>query len=85
MAKKPAQQGDNSNEAIKSFSERVLRLLEEKDQISEAVTEVYAEAKGTGFNVKALRRAVAIQRKDQEKWRQEEADLELMLHALGLL
>ena len=85
MAKKPAQQGDNSNEAIKSFSERVLRLLEEKDQIGEAVTEVYAEAKGTGFNVKALRRAVAIQRKDQEKWRQEEADLELYLHALGLL
>ena len=85
MSKKPAQQGDNSNEAIKSFSERVLRLLEEKDQISEAVSEVYAEAKGNGFNVKALRRAVAIQRKDQEKWRQEEADLEIYLHALGLL
>jgi uncharacterized protein (UPF0335 family) len=85
MTKKAAQQGDNSNEAIESFSERVLRLLEEKDQISEAVSEIYAEAKGNGFNVKALRRAVAIQRKDQEKWRQEEADLEIYLHVLGLL
>ena len=78
---KPA--GDNGK--LTSFNERLLKLLEEKDQLVEMIGEVYAEAKSQGHNTKALRRAIAIQRKDQDKWRQEEADLELVLHSLGLL
>ena len=78
---KPA--GDNGK--LTSFNERLLKLHEEKDQLVEMIGEVYAEAKSQGHNTKALRRAIAIQRKDQDKWRQEEADLELVLHSLGLL
>ena len=83
MAKKPAGVGDNSK--FENFAERIGRLLDEKEQISEAIKEVYAEAKSAGLNVKAMRKAIGISRKDIEKWKAEEADVEIYLHSLGLL
>ena len=83
MAKKPAGVGDNSK--FIDFADRINRLLDERDQLSEAVKEVYAEAKSAGLSPKAMRKAIAISRKDQEKWRAEESEVEILLHALGLL
>jgi uncharacterized protein (UPF0335 family) len=75
--------GDNSK--FEAFAERIGHLLDEKAQIAEAVGEVYAEAKSAGLNPKAMRKAIAISRKDQEKWKAEEAEVEILLHALGLI
>ena len=83
MTKKPAGVGDNSK--FGDFAERINNLLDERDQLNEAVKEVYAEAKSAGLNPKAMRKAIAISRKDQEKWRAEESEVEILLHALGLL
>ncbi len=64
--------------------ERIERLEEEKKEVAEQIKEVYAEAKGNGFDVKTLRKIVAIRRKDPEERSEEEAMLDLYLHALGM-
>ena len=85
MAKKAAQAGDNSNERLKSFSERVNNLLDEQDRVKEDLKELYAECRGEGFNVKLLKKAVNIARKDVEKWKAEEEELDVYLKALRLI
>lgn len=64
--------------------ERIERLEEEKKEVAEQIKEVYAEAKGNGFDVKTLRKVVALRRKDPEERSEEEAMLDLYLHALGM-
>lgn len=64
--------------------ERIERLEEEKKEVTEQIKEVYAEAKGNGFDVKTLRKIVALRRKDPEERNEEEAMLDLYLHALGM-
>lgn len=69
---------------LRAFVERLEKLEEEKRAISDDIKEVYAEAKGTGFDVKALRKIIAMRRQDKDKRREEEAMLELYLSALGM-
>ena len=69
---------------LKSIIERVERLEVEKAEIMEQIKEVYAEAKGNGFDVKIMRKIVAIRRQDREKRREEEEILDLYLNALGI-
>ena len=79
--------GHNSGVAgseLKAFCERIERLAEEKDDISGDIREVYAEAKGNGFDVKVLRKVIAIRKMDQNKRQEEQAVLETYLSALGL-
>ena len=64
--------------------ERIERLEDEKKEVTEQIKEVYAEAKGNGFDVKTLRKVVALRRKDPEERSEEEAMLDLYLHALGM-
>ncbi|PJA59433.1 MAG: DUF2312 domain-containing protein [Rhodobacterales bacterium CG_4_9_14_3_um_filter_71_31] len=64
--------------------ERIERLEEEKKEVTEQIKEVYAEAKGNGFDVKTLRKVIALRRKDPEERSEEEAMLDLYLHALGM-
>ena len=54
-------QGSNSAAVLRGFVERVERLEEEKPAISTDIRDVYAEAKGNGFDTKALR--VVIKRR----------------------
>jgi len=68
---------------LKSIIERVERLEQEKAEISEQIKEVFAEAKGNGFDVKILRKIVRIRKQDRAKRMEEEAILELYLSALG--
>jgi uncharacterized protein (UPF0335 family) len=77
--------GDNSNARLVAFVERIERLAEEKQALAEDIKEVYAEAKGNGYDTKVLRRVVAIRKKNHDDWVEEEAILERYLHALGLL
>ena len=72
-------------EQLKAFIERVERLEEEKKAIADDIRDVYAEAKGSGFDVKALRTIVRLRKQDVDERREQEAILETYLHALGML
>ena len=69
---------------LKAFIERIEHLEEEKRTIAEDIKEVYAEAKGTGYDIKIIRKIVSLRRQDKEKRREEEEILALYLSALGM-
>ena len=69
---------------LKSFIERIERLEEEKAGIAGDIKEIYAEAKGNGFDTKAMRRIISLRKKDHAERQEEEAILELYLQALGM-
>ncbi len=68
---------------LRSIIERIERLEEDKSQVAADIKEVYAEAKGNGFDTKALRKLVALRKKDRDKAMEERAILELYANALG--
>ena len=70
---------------LKAFVERIERLEEEKKAIADDIRDVYAEAKGTGFDTKALRTIVRMRKQDTDERKEQEAILETYLHALGML
>jgi uncharacterized protein (UPF0335 family) len=70
---------------LKAFIERVERLEEEKKALADDIRDVYAEAKGSGFDVKALRMIVRMRKQDADERREQEAILETYMHALGML
>ncbi len=69
---------------LKALIERIERLEEEKAGIAGDIREIYGEAKGTGFDTKAIRRIIALRKKDREERQAEEAMLELYMQALGM-
>ena len=68
---------------LKSIVERIERLEQEKSEIAEQIKEVFAEAKGNGFDVKIINRVVRIRKQDRAKRQEEEAILDLYLAAIG--
>ena len=68
---------------LKSIIERVERLEQEKSELAEQIKEVFAEAKGNGFDVKIIRKVVLIRKQDRAKRQEEEAILDLYLAAIG--
>ena len=70
---------------LKAFIERVERLEEEKKTIADDIRDVYAEAKGSGFDVKALRQIVRLRKQDADERKEYETILETYMHALGML
>lgn len=70
---------------LRAIVERIERLNEEAAEISEQTKEVYAEAKGNGFDVKTLRKIVSLRKKKPEERTEEEAMLALYMQALGML
>ncbi|MEM7269474.1 MAG: GapR family DNA-binding domain-containing protein [Pseudomonadota bacterium] len=70
---------------LKAIVERVERLEEEKKEIADQIKEVYAEAKANGFDTKTLRKVVSLRKKAAEERQEEEAMLDLYLHALGMI
>ncbi len=69
---------------LKAFIERIERLEDEKSAISEDIKEVYAEAKGNGFDTKVLRKVIAIRKQDQHERLEQDALLELYMTTLGM-
>jgi uncharacterized protein (UPF0335 family) len=69
---------------LRAFIERIERLEEEKKALGDDIKDVYAEAKGNGFDVKIIRKIVSIRKQDRDKRREEEEILELYLAALGM-
>ena len=74
-----------AKEQLKAFIERVERLEEEKKAIVDDIREVLAEAKGNGYDVRALRTVIRLRKQDQDERREQEAILETYLHALGMI
>lgn len=70
---------------LRAFIERIERLHEEAKTISDDTAEVYAEAKGTGFDTKAMRTIIRLRKKDQAARQEEEAILDLYKAALGMV
>src|ERR1041385_5685866 len=74
-----------AKDQLKSVIERVERLEEEKKTISDDIRDVYAEAKGNGFDVKALRTIVKMRKQDANERQEQETILETYMQALGML
>ena len=73
-----------AKDRLRSFVERVERLEEEKKALSDDIKEVYAEAKGEGFDTKIMRQVVGLRRLDKADFQEREAMLDLYLGALGM-
>jgi uncharacterized protein (UPF0335 family) len=69
---------------LKAFVERIERLEEEKKNIADDIRDVFAEAKGQGFDTKVMRQVIRLRKKDVAERQEEEALLDLYLHALGM-
>lgn len=74
-----------SQDQIRAFIERIERREEEKAAIAGDIKEIYAEAKGNGFDTKILRRIVTIRKQDHNERMEQEALLELYMSALGMV
>ena len=68
---------------LRSLIERIERLEEDKAAVQADLKEVYAEAKGEGFDAKILRKVVRLRKQDQAKRQEEAALIDLYLHAIG--
>ena len=77
--------GNNSKEQLKSVVERIEQLEHDKAQIASDIKDVYAEAKGNGFDVKALRTIIRMRKQDANDRAEQEAILETYLQALGMI
>ena len=81
----PAGHNSVAGEQLRSILERVERLEEEKATLMEDVKYVYSEAKGNGFDTKAIKKLVALRKLDRSKLAEDKAVLELYAAALGCL
>lgn len=85
MAKQPTVSTDSvAQDQIRAFIERIERMEEEKKAIADDIKEIYAEAKGNGFDTKVLRQIVRIRKQDHAERMEQEALLELYMTALGM-
>jgi len=80
-----AQAGHNSKEQLRSITERINRLEDEKKTISGDISDVYAEAKSNGYNPQALRVIVRKQRADAKKAEALEADVQAYMVSMGMV
>ena len=77
--------GGIAGEQLKSLIERIERLEDEKRALGEDIKEVYAEAKGTGFEPKIMRQLIKIRKMDKDEHDEQESLLDLYKRALGML
>ena len=76
--------GGIAADRLRSFIERVERLEEEKAALTGDIREVYAEAKGVGFDPKIMRQIVRLRKMDSQDRQEQEAILDLYRRALEL-
>ena len=74
-----------AKDQLKAIIERIERLEEEKKTISDDIRDVYAEAKGNGFDTKALRTIIRMRKQDANERAEQETILETYMQALGML
>lgn len=74
-----------SKDQLKAIIERIERLEEEKKTISDDIRDIYAEAKGNGYDCKALRTIVRMRKQDANERSEQETILETYRQALGMI
>lgn len=77
--------GGIAGERLRSFIERIERLEEEKRTLAEDIKEVFAEAKGSGFDTKIMRQIIKERRMDKDDLDEQETLLDIYKRALGML
>ena len=70
---------------MSQVGQRIERLEEEKTVLMADIKEVYAEAKGTGFDPKTMRKVIRLRKMDDSDRQEEEFLLDTYLSALGML
>lgn len=70
---------------LRALVERIERLEEEKKTIAADIKEVYAEAKGNGFDTKILRKVIFLRKKEATEREEEQSMLDLYMEALGMV
>lgn len=73
-----------TGQELRQFVERIERLEAEKKDITDAQKEVMAEAKGRGWDVKVIRKLIALRKRDANDVAEEEAVLDMYKSALGM-
>ncbi|KIT16891.1 DUF2312 domain-containing protein [Jannaschia aquimarina] len=89
MSDTGAGQGSDGNygvaaEELRQFVERIEHLEAEKSDIAEQIKEVFAEAKGRGYDTKVMRKVVALRKREPDDIAEEEAVLDMYKEALGM-
>jgi uncharacterized protein (UPF0335 family) len=74
-----------AQDQLRAFIERIERMEDEKAAVSADIKEIYAEAKGNGFDTKILKSIVRIRKQDANERMEQEALLELYMSALGMV
>jgi uncharacterized protein (UPF0335 family) len=74
-----------AKDQLKAIVERIERLEEEKKTISDDIRDVYAESKGNGFDVKALRAVIRLRKQEPTERNEQQLILETYMNALGML
>ena len=74
-----------AQDQLRAFIERIERMEEEKEAITADIKEIYAEAKGNGFDTKILRKIISLRKRDANERMEQEALLELYMSALGMV
>ena len=74
-----------AKDQLRAIIERIERLEEEKKAISDDIRDIYAEAKGNGFDVKALRTIIRMRKQDANEREEQETILEVYMQAMGML
>jgi len=74
-----------SAEQLRLFIERIETLEEEKKGIADDIKDVYAEAKGTGFDAKTMKAIVRLRKMEAAARQEAEALLDIYKTALGLV
>jgi uncharacterized protein (UPF0335 family) len=71
-----------AGDQLRAFVERIEHIEEEIKGLTEDKKDIYAEAKGNGFDVKIVREVIRIRKQDQKERDEQESLLDVYLHAL---
>jgi len=73
-----------SGDQLQSIVERIENVIEHKAELQDDITQIYAEAKGNGFEVKAIRKIIKIRAMDETERNEQEEILAIYMRALGM-
>ena len=77
--------GTVSGDQLRSFIERVERLEEEKKALADDIKDVFAEAKGNGYDTKTMRTIIRLRKQEPHEREEQEQILDTYMAALGML
>lgn len=77
--------GGIAADRLKQIVARIERMEEEKKALADDIKEIYAEAKGAGFDTKILRHVIKLRKMDKAEVQEQEALLDLYMQAVGML